>query len=57
MYIFYIRYQENFTAAQPIKLQFKFDGFVPYNVIGYALIITNKVVNVSCDGQGHFNLI
>ena len=37
LYPFDIRYQESFTAAQPIKVQFKFDGVVPIDINGYAL--------------------
>ena len=28
-YVLDIRYQENFTSAQPIEVEFKFDGVVP----------------------------
>ena len=47
-YVSDIRYQQIFTASQPIKVEFKFDGV---NVInGYALVITNKLVSISIDG-------
>ena len=42
LYFFDIRYQKNYTASQPIKVEFKFDGVVPNNVNGYALVLTNK---------------
>ena len=57
LYVFDIRYQKNYTASQLIKVDFKFDGIVPNNVNGYALVLTNKLVSISCDGQCHFDLI
>ena len=57
LYVFDIRYQKNYTASQPIKVEFNFDGVVPNNVNGYALVLTNKLVSISSDGQRHFNLI
>ena len=57
IYTFLIRYQKNYTASQPIKVEFKFDGAVPNNVNGYALVLTNKLVSISSDGQRHFDLI
>ena len=57
LYVFDIRYQKNYTASQPIKVEFKFDGVVPNNVKWYALVLTNKLVSISSDGQRHFDLI
>ena len=57
LYVFDIRYQKNYTASQPIKVEFKFNGFVPNKVDGYALVLTNKLVSISSDGQCHFDLI
>ena len=57
LYVFDIRYQKDYTASQPIKVEFKFDGVVPNNVNGYALVLTNKLVPISSDGQRHFDLI
>ena len=57
LYVFDIRYQKNFTNSQPIKLEFKFEGVVPNDINGYALVLTNKLVSVSSDGQRHFDLI
>ena len=57
LYVFDIRYQKNYTASQPIKVEFKFDGVVPKNVNGYALVLTNKLVSISSDGQRHFDLV
>ena len=56
-YVFYIRYQKNFTNSQPIKVEFKFDGVVANDINGYALVLTNKLVCISIDGQRHFDLI
>ena len=49
-----IRYQQSFTASQPIKIEFKFDGVVPNDLNGYALVLTNKLVDISSDGQRYF---
>ena len=57
LYVFYIRYRKNYTASQPIKVEFKFNGAVPNDVNGYALVLTNKLVSMSSDGQRHFDLI
>ena len=57
LYVFDIRYQKNYTNSQPIKVEFKFDGVLPNNVNGYALVLTNKLVSISSDGQRHFDLI
>ena len=57
LYVFDVRYQKNYTASQPIKVEFKFDGLVPINVNGYALVLTNKLVSISSDGQRHLDLI
>ena len=57
LYVFDIRYQKNFTNSQPIKVEFKFDGVVPNDINGYALVLTNKLVSISSEGQRHFDLI
>ena len=57
LYVFDIKYQKNFTSSQPIKVEFKFEGVVPNDINGYALVLTNKLVSVSSDGQRHFDLI
>ena len=51
LYVLDIRHQENFTASQPIKVKFKFDGVVPNVINGYALVLTNKLLGISSDGQ------
>ena len=50
IYVFDIRYQQCFTVSQPIKLEFKFDGVVPNDINGYALVLTNKLVSLGSDG-------
>ena len=56
-YNLHIRYEPNFTSLQPIKLECKFDGVVPNDIKGYALMLTNNLVSISSDGQKHFILI
>ena len=57
LYVFDIRYQKDYTASQPIKVEFKFDGVVPNNVNGYALVLTNKLIFLSSDSQRMFDLV
>ena len=57
LYVFDVRYQKNFTNSQPIKVEFKFEGVVPNDINGYALVLTNKLISISSDGQRHFDLI
>ena len=54
LYVFEIRYQQNFTASQPSKVESNFDGVVPNDIDGYALVLANKLVSISSDGQRHF---
>ena len=46
LYFFGIRWQQNFTATQPIKIEFKYDGVFSNNINGYALLLTNNVVSL-----------
>ena len=55
-YAFDIRYQKNFESSQPIKVEFKFDGVIPAGIYGYALVLTNKLISISNDGQRMFDL-
>ena len=57
IYVFDIRYQKDLESAQLIKVEINFDGVVPAGVYGYALVLTNKLVSISSDGQPHFDLI
>ena len=56
IYAFDIRYQKNFESSQPIKVEFKFDGVVPAGIYGYALVLTNRLISISSDGQRKFDL-
>ena len=56
LYIFDIRYRKNFESAQPIKVKFKFDGVVPAGIYGNALVLTNRLISISSDGQRMFDL-
>ena len=42
LYVFEKRYQQNFTASQPITVEIKFDGVIPLYINGYALVLTKK---------------
>ena len=57
LYVFDIRYQENFTVAHPIEVDFKIDGGVPNDMNGYALVLTDSMVSVSSDGQRRYDLV
>ena len=46
LFVFDISYQQNSTASQPIKIEFKFDGVVLNDMNGYALVLANKVVSI-----------
>ena len=56
IYVFDIRYQQNFAFFQPIKVELKFDEVPPNDIKGYALVLTNEFLSVSSDGQRHFDL-
>ena len=57
-YIFDITKQKEHIAAQPIRLEFKFSAVIDVNdYIAYALVLTNKLVSISSDGQRHFDLL
>ena len=57
LYVLDIQFQKNLESAQPIKVEFKFSGDIPAGIYGYALVLTNKLVNISSDGQRHFDWI
>ena len=56
IYAFDIRYQKNFESSQPIKVEYKFDGVVPAGIYDYALVLTNRIISISSDGQRMFDL-
>ena len=59
MNVFGIRYHQDYSSAQPIKIKFDFRPAVPAGtgLLGYALLLTNKYLSNSSDGQHHFNLV
>ena len=54
-YVFDIRYQKKLQCAQPIKVDFKFSENLPAGTYGYGLVLANKLVSISSDGQHHFD--
>ena len=56
IYAFDIRYQKNFENAQPVKIEFKFSENIAAGVYGYALVLTNRLVSITSDGQRMFDL-
>ena len=56
IYAFDIRYQKDFQSSQPIKVEFKINGVVPAGIYGYALVLTNRLISTSSDGQRMFDL-
>ena len=55
LYVFNIRYQKNLETAQPIKVELKFSEDVPAGIYGYVLVLTNKAVCFSSDGERLFD--
>ena len=47
--------RKTFESSQPIKVEFKFDGIVPAGIYCYALVLTNRLVIISSDGQRMFD--
>ena len=56
IYAFDIRYQKNSENAQPIKVEFKFSENIDAGIYGYALVLTNRLISISSDGQRMFDL-
>ena len=57
IYAFDIRYQKNFENAQSVKVEFKFSENNNAGIYGYALVLTNRLVSISSDGQRMFDLV
>ena len=57
-YVFDIRHHQIFSAAQPINVRFDFRpaAAAATNLVGYALLLTNKLVSVISDGQRQSDL-
>ena len=53
---FDIRYQKNFESAQPVKVVFNYSENIPAAVYVYALVLTNRLVSISLDGQRMLDL-
>ena len=56
IYAFDVRYQKKFASFQPINVELKFDGVVPGGIYGCALVLTNRLISISSDGQRMFDL-
>ena len=56
IYAFDIRYQKNFENSQPVKVEFKFSENIAAGIYGYALVLTNRLVSITSDGQRMFDL-
>ena len=56
-YVFDIRYQKNLESAEPVKVEIKLSENIPAGIFGYALVLTNKSVSISSDGQRHLDLV
>ena len=59
LYVFDLRQLQDYSSAQPIKLRFDFRPAVPASkiLIGYALVLLNKKIPTSGDGQRQFDLV
>ena len=56
IHAFDIGYQKNCESAQPVKIEFKFSENIPAGIYGYALVLTNRLRNMSSDGQRMFDV-
>ena len=57
IHVFDIRYQKKYQSGQSVKIEFKLDKIVPAGVYGYALVLTNRLVSISSDGQCMLDLV
>ena len=59
LYVFDIRHHQDYSSAPPIKVRFNFGPpvLIATNLVGYALLLKNKLLSVSSDGERHFDLI
>ena len=57
IHVFDIRHQKNYQPGLSVKIEFKLDKVVPAGVYGYALVLTNRLVSISSDGQRMLDLI
>ena len=56
IYAFVIRYQKDFENAQPLTVEIRFPENIIAGIYGYALVLTNKLISISSDGQRIFDL-
>ena len=56
IHVFDIRYQKKFETGQLVKIEFKFDKVIPAGLYGYALVLTNRLICITSDGQRMFDL-
>ena len=57
IHLFEKTYQNSFESAQPVILEFKFSENIPPGIYCYSLLLTNRLVNISSDGQRMFDLV
>ena len=57
IHVFDIRYQKSYQSGQSVKIEFNLDKIVPAGVYGYALVLTNRLVSKSSDGQCMLDLV
>ena len=56
LYVSDRRCQKTFESAQPNKVEFKIGQVVPAGIYVYALVLTNRILSISSDGQRHFDI-
>ena len=56
IHVFSIRYQKDYQSGQAVKIEFKLDKVIPAGIYGYALVLTNRLISISSDGQRMFDL-
>ena len=56
IHCFDIRYQKSYGSGQSVKVEFEFDGVISGGIYGYALVLTNRIISISSDGQRMFDL-
>ena len=56
IYNFDIRYQKSFETGQSVKVEFKFAKVIPAGIYGYAVVLTNRLISISSEGQRMFDL-
>ena len=57
IHVFDIRYEKKYQSGQSVKIEFKLDKIVPAGVYGFALVLANRLVSISSDGQRMLDLV